>query len=76
MDCRPGPGLLAVRDLPLQACTSRTAPIAPSLSHSTVWRCPSPERPWLPICVATPVSFATRATRRASRMLWVSGFSQ
>ena len=44
--------------------------------HSTVWRCPSPERPWLPICVATPVSFATRATRRASRMLCVSGFSQ
>jgi hypothetical protein len=50
--------------------------MAPSASHSSVSRWPSPDRPWLPICVATPVSFATRASSRASRMLWVRGFSQ
>ena len=61
---------------PPQAWTSRTAPIAPSASHSAVRRCPSAERPWLPIWVATPVSFATRASRRASQMSCVSGFSQ
>ena len=50
--------------------------MAPSQIHSAVWRCPSLERPWLPICVATPVSRATLATVRASQMSWVSGFSQ
>src|SRR5262245_39616094 len=45
---------------PLHACTSFTAPIAPSCTHSTVSRCPSLERPKLPIWVATPVSFVTR----------------
>ena len=59
-----------------QACTSRTAPIAPSQIHSAVCRWPSPERPWLPICVATPVSAATLATVRASHTLCVRGFSQ
>ena len=59
-----------------QACTSRTAPIAPSQIHSAISRCPSLERPWLPICVATPVSAATRATCRASHTLLVRGFSQ
>ena len=50
--------------------------MAPSQIHSAVWRCPSVERPWLPIWVATPVSLATLATVRASQMSWVSGFSQ
>ena len=58
------------------ACTSRTAPIAPSHIHSAVCRCPSLERPWLPICVATRVSAATLATARASHTSCVSGFSQ
>ena len=61
---------------PLHACTSPTAPIAPSAIHSAVRRCPSPERPWLPIWVATPVSAATRAMARASHTLCASGFSQ
>ncbi len=59
-----------------QAWTSRTVPMAPSQIHSHVWRMPSREWPELPICVARPVSLATWATRRASRRLWVSGFSQ
>ena len=58
------------------ACTSRTVPMTPDCSSSSVSRIPSFECPWLPICVATRVSFATRATRRASLMLCASGFSQ
>jgi hypothetical protein len=50
--------------------------MAPSRIHSTVSRYPSPERPWLPSWVATPVSAATRATMRASHTSWVRGFSQ
>ena len=37
----------------VQACTSRTAPMAPSSSHSWMWRTPAPALPWLPIWVAT-----------------------
>ena len=59
-----------------QIWTSRTGPITPSQIHSQVWRIVSRECPWLPNCVAMPVSLATWATWRASQMLCVSGFSQ
>ena len=41
--------------------TSRTSPIAPAQIHSHICRIPSPELPWLPICVATPCGLGERA---------------
>ena len=40
--------------------------INPAQVHSQIRRTPSPEWPWIPICVVTPVSRATWANRRDS----------
>ena len=58
------------------ACTSRTVPSAPDCMYSQINRARSPAWPWLPICVATPVSLATSPIIRASSTEWVSGFWQ
>ena len=48
--------------------------MAPSHTHSHSRRMPSPECPWLPICVATPYLRAVSVSSRASATEWVSGF--
>src|SRR5436190_11444911 len=60
----------------VQACTSRTFPIAPSQIVSHNRRVPSDAWPWLPICVITLYLRAASAICRASQTECVSGFSQ
>ena len=59
-----------------EPATSWTSPINPAQIHSQIMRIPSPEWPWIPICVATWAWRAARASIRASYTLWVSGFWQ
>ena len=58
----------------VQQCTSWTLPIAPSSIHSWIRRTPSPERPWLPICVTTLYFRAASVSALASDTVRVSGF--
>ena len=61
----------------VQPWTSRTLPIAPSRIHSRISRLPSPEWPWLPICVTTlyfraaSVSSARFLDRMRERLLHI-----
>ena len=58
----------------VQTCTSLTSPMAPAQMSSFTRRASSDECPWLPIWVATFVSFAFFASVRASSTDQVSGF--
>ena len=48
--------------------------MAPAHTHSQIRRMPSPEWPWLPICVFTLYFRAVSVSRRASATECVSGF--
>ncbi len=58
----------------VQACTSRTSPMAPASNHSCIRRSPSSEWPWLPICVTTLYFRAASVRARASPIVRVIGF--
>src|SRR6185437_11257009 len=57
-----------------QLWTSRTCPIAPSAIHSEINRVLSDDGLFTVIELATFISRAVAATRRASAILWVIGF--
>ena len=58
----------------VHAWTSFIWPSTPAATHSETSRRPSPEWPWLPICVTTLCFRAVSVISRASHTAWAIGF--